>query len=830
MSAAPAMNPSGEPCFHCGEPLEAAGALFEQVSGEVRGFCCHGCLGAAELIHELGLFAYYDQRVAGSPAFTPLETGTTHNLERFDDHALQRSFVTRESGDERSATLSVGGMRCAACSWLLEERLARVPGVSSAQFGLVNHRAQVRWNPEKVRLSEILAHIAGLGYSAEPFEPDVEEALLRSERRGALKRLGVSGLGTMQVMMFSVALYAGAFGDIEAVHRNLLRIASLIVTTPVLAYAGLPFLTGAWRDLRARRIGPDVPIGFALFGAYTASTWSTATGTGEVYFDSICMFTFFITLGRALERDLRAGAEMRIRNLLRRVPQTAHRVEHGEEQGVPVSSLATGDRLTIYPGEFVPADGLLLEGTGEVSESLLTGEESPIIKRPGSLLLAGSRNIDGVLAMRVERTGAASTVAQIRNLLDRSQLEKPPIAKLADRLARIFLTTVISIAFAVGLVWWWIDPSQIVPVMISVLIATCPCALSLATPTALAAATHGLAARGFLVTRGHALEALAEVTRVVFDNTGTLTASTPVLRAVRPIGQRLSESEAIQLASMLETNSNHPIARAMRMENTASAGQPDLAPIESFVEAGSGVWGRHNGRTLRFGSPAWSAALSGTDFAPPSASFEPSSLTALLADDRGTLAWFDFEVPLRPKARDVMRWLDEQGFASALLSGDPSPQSVESVASELRIKDARAGTSPEAKLCALEDWIANGETVLAVGDGINDAPLLGRAQVSIAMGSGSDLARLSADTVLLDDRLESIPLALNWARRARRIMRQNFAWAVGYNLCVLPLAAVGLLAPYAAAIGMSLSSLLVVGNSMRLRRGPREELLPEECQ
>jgi Cu2+-exporting ATPase len=542
------------------------------------------------------------------------------------------------------------------------------------------------------------------------------------------------------------------------------------------------------------------------------------------------MFTFFITLGRGLERNLRAGAELRIRNLLRRVPKTAHRIESGEERGVPVTSLAQGDRVTIYPGEFIPADGLLLEGTGEVSESLLTGEEAPIIKRPGSLLLAGSRNIDGTLHIRVERTGSASTVAQIGSLLDRSQLEKSPIAKLADRLARIFLTTVIAIAFIVGLVWWWVDPSQIVPVMVSVLIATCPCALSLATPTALAAATHGLAARGFLVTRGHALEALAEVTRVVFDKTGTLTTSTPVLHAVRLISPALSEAEAIQLASTLEGNSNHPIARALRMENASKIGQPDLAPFESFVEAGAGVWGKYNGRNIRFGSPEWSAALSGSDPEAPSSSSHASCLTALLADEHGALAWFDFKIPLRPKARGVIQWLDEQGFTSALLSGDPSLHSVESVASELRIKDAQAGTSPESKLSALEDWIAKGDTVLAVGDGINDAPLLGRAQVSIAMGSGSDLARLSADTVLLDDRLESIPLALDWARRSRRIMHQNFAWAVGYNLCVLPLAATGLLAPYAAAIGMSLSSLLVVGNSMRLRRGPREDLLQEEGQ
>ncbi|MBW2290503.1 MAG: cation-translocating P-type ATPase, partial [Deltaproteobacteria bacterium] len=726
--------------------------------------------------------------------------------------------MTLEENGERSATLSVGGMRCAACSWLLEERLARVPGVSTAQFGLANQRARVRWDPEVIALSAILAHIAELGYRAEPFEPDAEEALLRGERRAALRRLGASGLGTMQVMMFSVALYAGAFADLEAVHRDLLRFASLVVTTPVLAYAGLPFLTGAWRDLRAVRIGPDVPIGLALLGAYAASAWSTVTGSGEVYFDSVCMFIFFITLGRALERDLRARAELRIRSLQRRVPQIAHRLAAGEagevEEDVPAASLTQGDLASIHPGEYVPADGLLIEGQGEVSESLLTGEESPVLKQPGSPLFAGSENLDGTLQMRVERTGAASTLQQIATLLDRAQLEKPPIAELADRLARVFLTSVVAAALAVGLMWWWIDPSRIVPVVISVLIATCPCALSLATPTALAAATHGLAARGFLITRGHALEALARATRVVFDKTGTLTAATPMLRAVHPIREQFDAGQAIRLATELEANSNHPLARALRAAAPSSARRrADAAAAETFVEPGDGVSGKLEGRILRFGRPEWSAALSETELElPPGASPDFGS-TALLADEHGGLAWFEFEMPLRPNAGAVMSWLKEQGYASSLLSGDPSQKSVAAVARELEIEDASAGVSPEEKLAVLDDWIANGDIVVAVGDGVNDAPLLGRAQVSLAMGSGSDLARLGADAVLLDDRLATIPLALAWARNARKIMRQNFAWALAYNLCVLPLAAAGLVAPYLAAIGMSLSSLLVVGNS-----------------
>jgi Cu2+-exporting ATPase len=812
------------PCFHCGGSLDTRDAVFSPIDGETHGFCCHGCLGAAELIHELGLFSYYGRREPPGPTSLPLDTESGRAFERFDDPALQRGFVAVDDDGERSATLSIGGMRCAACSWLVEERLARVAGVRDAQVGLASQRARVRWDPEAIRLSEILGCIAELGYRAEPFEPDSEEALLREDRRATLRRLGVSGLGTMQVMMFSVALYAGGFGDQDDAHRDLLRVAGLLVTTPVLFYAGWPFLVGAWRDLRCVRVGPDVPISLALLGAYLASGWATAHGVGEVYFDSVCMFIFFITGGRAIERDLRTRAELRVRGLQRRVPQVAHRLEEGVETDVPATSVRPGDVLVVRPGECVPADGIVIEGQGGVSESLLTGEASPVAKRPGRPLLAGSENFDGTLQMRVERIGAASTLQQVATLLDRAQLEKSPIVVLANRLARGFLAAVVAASVAVGLFWWWVDPVRAVPIVISVLIATCPCALSLATPTALAAATHGLAARGFLITRGHVLEALSRVTRVVFDKTGTLTSATPVLRAVHPVDTTLGAAELIDLAAQLEATSTHPMARALCAAAPDADRPGDRKIDEVAVETGAGVSGVWGGRTLRLGRPDWSGALYGARTAPVPPSSGGTRSFALLSDGRGAIAWFEFDSLLRPDAEAAVRRLDEEGYARALLSGDPCVAGVEAVARRLGFEEARAGADPEAKLHALDDWIDRGDIVAAVGDGINDAALLGRAQVSVAMGSGSELAHVRADAVLLDDRLASIPLALLWARKARTIMKQNFAWALAYNLCVLPLAASGLMAPYLAAIGMSSSSLLVVVNSMRLRRGPSSPL------
>lgn len=819
MSAAPALAPPPAGCFHCGEPLDAGDVVRSEVAGEVRAFCCHGCLGAAELIHELGLDSYYERREPGPLEERAADARALERWARFDDPALQRGFASEEPDGTRSAVLSVAGMRCAACSWLLEERLARLEGVREARFGLASGRARIRWEPGAVRLSAILAAVAALGYRAAPFEPDVEEAMVREERRAALRRLGVAGLGTMQVMMFSVALYAGAFGDIEAAHRDLLRWASLLVTAPVLAYAGRPFLVGAARDLAARRVGPDLLIGGALLGAFGASLHALGTGGGEVYFDSVCMFVFFLTVGRSLERDLRARAELRIRRLQRRVPEVAHRSEDGAEHDVPVAALAAGDVVVVRAGETVPADGCVIAGRGEVSEALLTGEAAPVAKQPGRPILAGSENLDATLRMRVERTGPATTLRQVASLLDRAQLEKPPVAETADRVARVFLSAVLLVAAVAAAAWWWLDPSRVVPVVISVLIATCPCALSLATPAALAAATHGLAARGWLVTRGHALEALARVTRVVFDKTGTLTAPTPRLAGVTPLREGLTPDRALVLAAALELRSVHPLARAVR-----AAARPGAADTACGLESvpGCGVAGRVEGRLLRLGRPTWSAALAGAPLPGP----PPAGTVALLADERGPLAWLAFETPLRDDAAGVLAWLRARGIATALVSGDPAADAVREVGDRLGIDDVHAGVSPAGKVAAVEGWLSAGDVVLAVGDGVNDAPLLGRAQVSLAMGSGSDLARLRADAVLLDDRLASLPLALRWARRAQRVVRQNFAWAIAYNASVLPLAVAGLLPPWLAALGMSASSLLVVANSLRLHAPPRGDALP----
>lgn len=822
-------------CFHCEDTMLEVEAVVAEVAGERRVFCCQGCHAAAELIHGLGLDAYYAQRdapVIGARAATRTDPRA---LERFDDPVVQKRFVSWDDEGLCTASLTIGGMRCAACSWLIEERLARFDGIAVAHAGLADGRARVTWDPAKCELSEILGAVARLGYRALPFEPDREEALLRAERRAALRRLGVSGLASMQVMMFSLALYLGAFGDLEAEHRQLLHWASALVATPVLAYAGWPFLSAAFRDLRFRRVGPDVPITLALLVAYGASLYAMARGEGDVYFDSVCMFIFFISLGRFVERDLRSRAELRVRQLVGRVPRVARRLRGEGDEDVPVDDLASGDLVEVEAGAWVPADGVAISSRSAVSEALLTGEPTPIEKTPGDAVLAGSEVLEGTLRLRVERTGAASTVQQIAGLLDRAHLEKPPIAVMASRVARRFVTAVLLIAAAVALAWSFVDPSQVVPVVVSVLIATCPCALSLATPSALAAATHGLAERGFLITRGHVLEGLTRIRRVLLDKTGTLTAETPTLAAVRVVRDGVCERDALRWARALEQGSNHPIARALRSrvgghgaEATDSSSPLQVLPSRHQVEVGAGVTGEVEGRNLRIGRADWAGA-SRTRLPGAEPGAAPTT-SVVLCDERGALAWFDLETTVRAGAPTMVRTLSALGLQPAIVSGDPSSEAVETIAHALGIEDATAEASPEQKLARIDAMEGEGQPVLAVGDGLNDAPLLARASVSIAMGSGSDLARLRADAVLLDDRLESIPLAIAWARRTQRVIRQNFAWALLYNASVLPLAAAGVLAPWQAALGMSLSSLIVVGNSLRLRRpaNPRPGSEPTE--
>jgi len=795
------------PCFHCGLPILPGVTLHATIDGEPRAMCCVGCVAVAELIAGQGLTAYY--RFRDAPAANPAAAvAAVEDLLRYDQPAIQNTFLRRGDGDASVATLSIEGMRCAACVWLLERHLRACPGVAQASVNLGAERAEVSWHGDQTKLSALLAAIASLGYVARPYRPDWQEQARRDEYRAALRRLVVAGLGAMQVMMYAVGLYAGALEGMAEEHRLLLRVVSGLVATPVLFYSARPFFSGAWRDLRNRRLGMDVPVAVALAIAYASSVYATATRSGEVYFDSVAMFVFFLSMGRFVEMRARQRAAAAVEGALRRPPETATRLLDGDaDELVSVYDLAPGDRVLVRPGETFPVDGRVLGGRGWVNESMLTGEHWPREKREGDEVAGGTQNGESPLVLLALRTGADTTWSGIVRLVDLAGRSRPGIARLADRVAGVFVPVVLLVSLATALAWWRIDASRAFWVALSVLVVTCPCALSLATPAALTAAAGGALRRGLLLRSGHALEVLQRTTHVVFDKTGTLTLGRFRRRAVVCHGD-LGEAHCLALAAALERFSEHPIARAF--DDIDISG---IAADAVTASAGAGVEGLVDGRRLRIGAPAWVQELAaGGDRLPAHAG---DATGVLLGDENGDLCRFELEDTPRPGARDTIRRLRDAGLEVLLVSGDTAGP-VGALAASLGIANARSCASPEDKLRVVQDLQARGAVVLMVGDGVNDAPVLGAAQVSIAMGGGTDLARSRADGVLLKGDLAAIPDVVELARRARRVMRQNLSWSILYNLLALPLASTGYITPWLAAIGMSLSSLLVVLNAVRL--------------
>ena len=798
---------TGAPCFHCGLPIPAGVALSANVDGEERAMCCAGCVAVVELISGNGLTAYY--RYRDQPGANPGEAATAlEELLRYDQPSLQKTFLRSGEGDERSVTLSVNGMRCAACVWLLERHLRSCEGVASATVNLGAGRAELCWRDGETKLSTLLGEVARLGYSARPYRPDWQEKARQEEHRAALRRLIVSGLGAMQVMMYAVGLYAGALEGIDESHRFLLRVVSGLVATPVLVYAARPFFAGAWRDLRNRRLGMDVPVAIALAIAYGASVYATATRSGEVYFDSVAMFTFFLSVGRFVEMRARQRAAAAVEAAVRRPPETATRVaDDGSTQVVSVYDLVPGDRVMVRPGETFPVDGRVLDGQGWVNESMLTGEHWPREKSPGDEVAGGTQNGESPLSVLALRTGADTAWSGIVRMVDLAGQSRPGIARLADRVAGVFVPAVLLVSAATMLAWWRIDPSQAFWIALSVLVVTCPCALSLATPAALTTAAGGALRRGLLLRSGHALEVLQRTTHVVFDKTGTLTVGRFRRRAAVRLGD-MAEGTCLAMAAALERFSEHPIARAF--DDVATAGLEATAVTAS---AGAGVEGLVNGRRLRVGSAAWVAQLSGKD----TVHAGNDATGVLLGDEDGPLCRFELEDTPRPGARETIARLKAAGLGVSLVSGDAEGP-ARALAAAVGIASVRFGASPADKLDAVRELQQQGAVVLMVGDGVNDAPVLGAAQVSIAMGGGTDLARSHADGVLLKEDLAAIADTVDLARATRRVMRQNLSWSIAYNLLALPLAATGHITPWLAAIGMSVSSLVVVLNAVRLGR------------
>lgn len=767
--------------------------------------CCPGCQAVAEAIVAGGLESYYKHRSENAANPEALPQALSEELALYDRSEVQEPFV-KHQGELANTCLLIEGISCAACGWLIEKHLRALDGVAEANLNLSNHRLQVSWNDARVPLSELLKSLRRIGYAAHPYQPDRAAEQLARENRRAMRQLGVAGLLWIQVMMATMATWPEFNLDLSAGMDRILRWVSLLLTTPIVFYCCIDFFKGAWRDLRTRHLTMDVSVSLAVGGAYLAGIWSTLTGEGELYFDAVGMFALFLLAGRFLERRARERTAAATAQLVNLLPPSCLRLDaegHGER--ILLSELRLGDRVLVPPGNLLPADGRILEGQSSIDESLLTGEYLPQPRARGDAVTAGTLNVEGPLTIEVQALGDDTRLSAIVRLLERAQADKPRLAELADRVAQWFLLIVLGVAAVVGLAWWQIDPERAFWVVLALLVATCPCALSLATPTALTAATGSLHKLGLLLTRGHVLEGLNSIDTVIFDKTGTLTEGRLTLTEVHPL-RELDSDNCLALAAALENRSEHPIARAFGRAPQA-AERVDSVP-------GLGLEGLVHGQKLRIGQPAFVAELSGME-APQIPGAHGQWL--LLGDTRGPLAWMVLDDRLRDDAPALLEACRVRGWRTLLLSGDSSPM-VGEVARKLNIDDARGGLTPDDKLAVLKDLHEQGHRVLMLGDGVNDVPVLAGADISVAMGSATDLAKTSADAVLLSNRLDSLVQAFGFARRTRRIIIENLTWATLYNGLVLPFAAIGWITPLWAAIGMSLSSLLVVLNALRLTR------------
>jgi len=795
-------------CFHCGEPVPDSLDIRLNVKGREERFCCHGCQAVCQTIQQEGLSSFYDHRTALAVTPRDLPEAVRAELALFDDPTLQNTFVHRD-GDRASAQFLIEGITCAACIWLIEKHLAQLDGVLEATINHTTQRASVTWDPDRIRLSRILLAVAELGYRARPFEPNALEESLREEQKRAIIRLCVAGIGALQVMMLAVPLY---FGVIHGVTHDFLiffRWISLLVATPVVFYSARPFFAAAVRDLKVRHLTMDVPVALGIGAAYAASTWVTVFGGQEVYFDSVSMFTFFLSVGRFLEMRARYRAGLASASLERIQPQVARRRVAGSIEVVPQNQLAPGDIVQVNPGETIPVDGVIVAGESALDEAALTGEFLPETRRAGDAVIAGGTNGEGPLDIRVTSAGSHTRLSAIMQILDRAQAEKPRTAVIADRVAAYFVGTVLITAAVVYLGWKWAGADNAFDIMLAVLVVTCPCALSLATPTALTAATAGLRRNGFLPTRGHTLDALADIDTLVFDKTGTLTQGHLAIVDTQPLGN-LDAQTCLALAAALESHSEHPVAKAFRGHGAFSAKH-----VRNQV--GKGLTGTVKDQSLAIGSQAF---VSGFCQAPAPAAGS-GAIEIYLATDERWLARFTLADKPRRDAAEVIPILRDQGIRTELLSGDRSGQ-VEALANTLHLDAFHGAMSPEDKLAYIQGLERQGHKVAMVGDGLNDLPVMAGARVSIAVSGAADLTQLRADGILLSENLGPLAGALTMSRATRRVIRQNLGWAIVYNLIALPLAVAGLVPPWLAAIGMSISSLVVVLNALRLgRAGPR---------
>ena len=788
-------------CYHCQQPI-LAGTNIHDDAGHV--YCCTACRAVAAIISAHHLDQYYTVR--DRPAPRP-DTAYDHSHWQAYDLPDIAAQYTYHDGENNEIHLYIDGLHCAACTWLISRALERAHGITHTHINLTTGRAEIRWRDTP--LSAILATIADLGYTPNLTTPDQEERRDHRRRNHDLLRLIVAGLGMMQVMMFATGLYTGAWLGIEREYEQLLRWISALTSAPVMLYAGYPFLKNTWFALKQRRLNMDVPIAIACAGAWLASLYHTLIGRGEIYYDGVTMFIFFITISRTLEAHTRRRARHNQHHFARLLPDAVYRLEaDGEYRLVPLPAIRVDDHIRVLSTHTIPVDGRIEAGTSRVDESMLSGESTPQYKQAGDTVLAGSTNLTSPLDIRVTQTGQQTTLAAIRRISARAEQHRSPQIDRNETLARHTILAVLILAAAGYLIWQWIEPARAFDIALAVLVATCPCALSLATPTVLTAALNHAHKHAILIKNSDTLDRLTRIKRILFDKTGTLTAGKYQLRAGETYGDA-DPHTLLAIAKTLETNSTHPVAWYFSRQDTAALPMTNISQ-----HSGKGVSGDWQGSRWHIGSAACmhdnGVALpddnTGTD--------DANTTHVYLAENTTLRAHYRLSDPERPGLAATLTALAAR-YPLAIASGDRSAN-VARLATRYPITDYHGDLRPNDKLALLEAH--DPAHTLMIGDGINDAPVLARAAVSVAVGRANPLSQTHADIVFMKNGPEALPYLFDLATRTQRIIRQNLAWAAAYNLLILPLALCGYLTPWIAALGMSTSSLLVTANALRIQR------------
>ena len=816
-------------CDHCLLPVAGQEALYEDYPAGRKVFCCHACRAIYRMIQDEGLGEFYrkrDWRTSGIPESIRdhPDTGSVTTDKEVDALA---TFI-RGDGVVKEADLMIDGIRCASCIWLNEKVLERTPGILSARVNFATHRAQVRWDSSQITLGRILMRIRSIGYLARTYTPAAQEALLKRQNRDLLLRFGTAAFFSMQLMLFSFGLYAGFFQGIDRVSKQWLEYGALLVCTPVLFYSGWPFFTSAFRAVRNRTLNMDVLIALGAFSAYLLSIRQMFIG-GEVYFDTSAMIITLVLLGRLLESSAKKKASEAVTRLLALQPQEARKVEGSVRVIVPVAKVSKGDLIEVLPGEKVPLDGIVRQGTSETDASLVTGESRPGEVSMGSEVIGGSMNGLGSLIVEVTHIGQETVIAQISRLVEQAQAATAPIQRFADRISAYFIPFVIAASAFTFLYWYrYFYADQSLLNAVSVLVIACPCALGLATPVAVLAGTGSAARRGILIKGGDILERMHKVNAVVLDKTGTITTGhmNVVELRIADCGLRIEDPETrnrqsaiVRYAASAEQGSEHLMASAI--VRYAKDHQIELYPFDSFrAVPGQGAEATVEGSRVLVGKREFLES-NGIAIDPATAheayQIEQTGKTVVWVSRGDTFLGLLvlMDVP-KEDSQEAISLLKRMNIDVTMVTGD-NGGTAQAIADQTGIASVIAGVLPQGKIEEIFRLKAQGRVVAMVGDGINDAPALAAADIGIAMASGSDIAMESADVVLMRSDLNSVVQAIALSRKTFRIIKQNLFWAFFYNVAAIPLAMAGILNPIVAAAAMAISSVTVVMNSLRLR-------------